>query len=393
MPSVVVTVTHLDTGVVRKVTTNGEGYYTVTLLPQGNYRVGVQAEGFRSAARPDIVLDEGRSMRLDFALEVGQVAETVEVKGGAALLETEHAALSTVVTNEKIVDLPLLGRNPLDLALLVPGVHAIGAFGGLWVAAATSSSMSIAGGPPGANNLMVDGVAAEHFISGGFQVYVSVDATEEFRVITRNASAEYGRTGGGVMNWISKSGTNEYHGSAFEFFRNKSLNANGFFQNLAGAKRAPFNFNQYGATLGGPLQKNKTFFFFNWERVDQRDSGTVFRTVPTALQRQGDFSQTKDPAGRTVVVYDPATTRVNPATPAQQIRDAFPGNAIPQARIHPVARAVLGYYPSPNTPGAPFTDANNFFAQGSSPLEKDIYGIKIDRYLTAARQALGSIHI
>src|SRR4030095_7541295 len=164
------------------------------------------------------------------------------------------------------------GRNPLDLALLVPGVRAIGNFGGLWVAAATSSSMSIAGGPPGGNNLMVDGVAAEHFISGGFQVYVSVDATEEFRVITRNASAEYGRTGGGVINWISKSGTNEFHGAIYEFFRNKSLNANGFFDNLAGARKALFNFNQYGATVGGPIQKNKTFFFFNWERVEQRNS-------------------------------------------------------------------------------------------------------------------------
>lgn len=389
VPSVAVSVTHVDTGVVRKTITNAEGYYTVSLLPQGNYRVGVQAAGFQSQARSGIVLDEGGSMRLDFMLEVGQLAETVEVKGSAQLLETERATLSTVVTNEKVKELPLLGRNPVDLVQLVPGVRTVGNFGGLWVASANTSSMSISGGPPGGNNLMIDGVAAEHFTSGGFQVYMSVDATEEFRVITRNATAEFGRTGGGVINWISKSGTNEYHGGVYEFFRNKSLNAKGFFDNLAGATKAPFNFNQYGATVGGPIQKNKTFFFFNWERVEQRNSATAFRTVPTALERQGDFSQTKDSAGRQIVIYDPSTTRINPSNTAQRIRDVFPGNFIPQNRMHPVARAVLPYYPAPNTQGSPFTDANNFFAQASAPLEKNVYGIKIDRYVTPVRRLSG----
>src|SRR5207249_2372983 len=131
------------------------------------------------------------------------------------------------------------------------------------------------------------------------------------------------------------------------------------------------------------------FFFFNWERVEQRNSATAFRTVPTAIQRQGDFSQTKDSAGRTIVIYDPATTRINSANTAQRIRDAFPGNIIPQNRIHSVARAVLPFYPAPNTQGSPFTDANNFFAQASAPLEKNVYGIKVDRYLTPVRRLSG----
>ncbi|MBI3680737.1 MAG: TonB-dependent receptor [Acidobacteria bacterium] len=386
VPGAVVTVTHVDTGVNREVKTNTEGYYTVPLLPQGNYRVGVRLAGFRSPARSGIVLDEGQTLRLDFTLEVGQVTETLEVKGGAPLLETEHPALSTVITNEKIVDLPLLGRNPVNLALLVPGVRAVGPFGGLWSSSYNTSSMSISGGPPSGNNFMVDGVAAEHFTSGGFQVYLSVDGTAEFRIITRNASAEFGRTGGGVINVISKSRTNDFHGTLFEFLRNKSLNANGFFQNRAGATRAPFTYNQYGAALGGPIQKNKTFFFSNWERVNQRSTASVFRTVPTPLQRQGDFSQTQDAAGRTIIIYDPATTRANPANPSLRIRDPFPGDSIPQGRIHPVARAVAGYYPAPNTPGAPITNASNFFGQGPNGLDKDIYGIKIDRYLTPARR-------
>lgn len=389
VPGALVTVTHVETNVSREMKTNADGYYTVSLLPQGHYRVSVQMAGFRSPTRSGILLDEGQVMRLDFALEVGQVTETMEVKGGAPLLETEHPALSTVITNEKVADLPLLGRNPVSLALLVPGVRTVGAFGGLWSNSYDGSRASISGGTPSGNNYMVDGVAAEHFTSGGFQVFLSVDATEEFRIITRNASAEYGRTGGGVMNVISKSGTNEFHGTLFEFLRNKELNANGFFQNRAGAKKAPFIYNQYGATLGGPIQSNKTFFFFNWERVNQRGTGTTYRTVPTELQRQGDFSATRDAAGRLITIYDPSTTRVNPANAALRIRDPFPGNVIPAGRIHPVSRAVVPYYPLPNTAGVPITNANNFFAQSSNALDKNIYGIKIDRYLTPARRVSG----
>ena len=386
VPEASVSVTNVDTGVSRQTRTNTEGYYTVPLLPHGNYRVAVNMKGFRSAARSGIVLDEGQISRLDFTLEVGQITETVEVKGASPLLETEHPTVSTVVTNEKIVDLPLLGRNIVELAPLVAGVRTVGPFGGVWSSSYNTSSMSIAGGSPSGNNLMVDGIADEHWTSGGFQGYLSVDATEEFRIVTRNASAEFGRTGGGVINLISKSGTNDFHGTLFEFLRNKSLNANGFFQNSVGAKKAPFVFNQYGATLGGPIQKSKTFFFFNWERVNQNSTGTVFRTVPTPLERQGNFSQTYDATGRQTVIYDPSTTGANPANPSQMLRSPFPGNVIPQNRISLVAQAVLSYYPLPNTAGVALTNANNYFGQAPNGLNKDIYGIKIDRYLTPARR-------
>jgi hypothetical protein len=384
-----VRLTHAETGAVRSVTTSTGGYYTVPLLPRGAYTVQVEMNGFRSAIRRDALLDEGQALRVDFQMELGQVAERIEVKGAAQLINTENQALTTVVPNQRIVDLPLVGRNPIALAALVPGVRTIGAFAGLAISAHNTTSMTIGGGAPSSNNFMIDGTTAESWTSGGIQIALSVDATEEFRIITRNPSAEYGRTGGGVVAVVSKSGTNTFHGNAFEFHRNRALNANDFFGNRAGRSRAPFVFNQYGATFGGPISKDKTFFFGNWEAVKQRTELREIRTVPTAPQKQGDFSQTRDAQNRQVVIYDPLSSRPDPANPGNRIRSAFPGNLIPRDRIHPVSRAVADYYPAANTPGALFTDANNFFGQASRPVNKDVYGIKLDHYLNPSRRVSG----
>ncbi|MBK7927637.1 MAG: TonB-dependent receptor [Bryobacterales bacterium] len=382
-------VTNTETGVRREVATNSEGYFTAPLLTRGTYRVEVQQAGFKSAVRDGMTLDEGGSLRTDFVLEVGAVTESVEVSGAAPLLETERPTLSTVITNQKILDLPTAGRNPLQFALLVPGVRAVGLFGDLPVSAFDGSRASIGGGSPSGNNYMVDGIAAENFTSGGLQTPLSVDATEEFRIIVRNPSAEYGRTGGGVVNLISKSGTNEFHGSAYFFHRNENMNATDFFLNRAGRPKASLTFNQYGATIGGPIKKDKTFFFFNWEVFSDRRVAQTFRTVPTALQKAGDFSRTLDNQGRLTVIYDPLTTAVNPANPAQRIRTAFAGNVLPASRVSAAARAMMGYYPAPNTTGAQFTEANNFLGLGSAPQDKDIYGIRIDHYFTPSRRIAG----
>ncbi len=238
-----VSVTNTETGVRREIVTNTDGYFTASLLARGNYRIEVRQSGFKSAIRDGLALDEGGALRTDFALEIGQVSESVEVSGAAPLLETERPTLSTVITNQKIIDLPTAGRNPLQFALLVPGVRAVGLFGDLPVSAFDGSRASIGGGNPSGNNYMVDGIAAENFTSGGLQTPLSVDATEEFRLIVRNPSAEYGRTGGGVINLISKSGTNQFHGSVYEFHRNENLNANDFFSNRAGRAKNPLVFN------------------------------------------------------------------------------------------------------------------------------------------------------
>ncbi|HBY59000.1 MAG TPA: hypothetical protein DEH78_04215 [Solibacterales bacterium] len=389
IPNAKVVVKNLDTGVARELQSNLEGYFTAPLLTRGPYEVVVTATGFRTARSTRLNLDEGQVLRADFALEVGAISESVEVSSAAQLLQTEEPSLSAVVTNKSVVDLPLVGRNPLALASLQAGVRATGRFGDLPVSSFDGSRASIGGGPPSSNNYMVDGVAAENFTSGGMNVTLSVDATQEFRVITKNPSAEYGRTAGGVINVISKSGTNEFHGTAYEFLRNKVLNANDFFSNRANRSRPPFVFNQYGAAAGGPLRKDKTFFYANWERFHQRTLDRGFRTVPTELQRQGNFSQTLAGANNPISIYDPNTTRVDPANAANRIRDPFPGAVIPAARISRAATGVLRYYPLPNDPGAPFTQANNLFGQGSAPLDKDLYGVRIDHYLTPVRRVYG----
>ena len=384
-----VTVTNTETGVRREIQSNGDGYYAAPLLIRGTYSIGVQQAGFKESVRSGLSLDEGQTLRMDFALEVGQVSEKIEVTGAAPLLETEGATISTVVPNQKILDMPTVGRNPLQFALLVPGVRATGSYGDLPVSAFGGGRASIGGGGASVNNYMVDGIASENFTSGSLQTPLSVDATEEFRLIVRNPSAEFGRTGGGVINLISKAGTNEIHGSLYEFLRNKSLRANDFFSNRAGRARQPFVFNQWGATVGGPIKKDKTFFFFNWEQFKQRTLASTIRSVPTALQRAGDFSETRTAAGQLIQVFDPMSTRTDPANPANRLRDQFPGNRIPQSRLAPAAVGVNAFYPQPNTTGVAITNANNFFGLGSSPLDKEIYGLRLDHYLTATRRIAG----
>lgn len=377
-----VTVTNNNTGVRRITVTNGQGYYTVPSLPNGEYSVSVEAAGFRAIERRGLRLDEGQVLRVDLQLEIGSTSERIEVTSEAPALETETAAKSTVITQQRIIDLPLNGRNPMAFASLVPGVRPLGGFGGLSNSAYGDGRIAIGGGSPSANNVMIDGAAAENHTSGGLQVVLSPDATEEFRIITRNAGAEYGRTGGGIMNFISKSGTNEFHGSVFEFLKNKSLKANDFFSNRNGSKKAPFTFNQFGATFGGPILKNKTFFFVNWETVRQRTGARQFYTLPTELQRRGDFSQTYNAAGNLISIYDPTSL-------SGGVRSVFPGNRIPVGQLNPVAMKVGSYYPMPNIAGDRFTGQNNFFGQGSQQINKDIFGGKIDHYFTPTRRLAG----
>lgn len=388
VPNATVTAESADTGIRRTSVTSTEGYYTFGLMPRGRYQLRVEAAGFRVRSEADITLDDAQVLRVDFPLELSQVTESVEVSGVVKQLETETAAQSTVVAQQQVVDLPLNGRNPLFLANIVPGVRPVGGFGGLTISAFGDGRISIGGGGASVNNIMIDGVAAENHTSGGLQVALSPDATGEFRIITRNAGAEYGRTGGGVINIVSRSGTNEFHGALFHFLRNKSLNANDFFSNRNNTARVPFTYNQYGATLGGPVRKNQSFFFFNWERVNERRFSRAIRTVPTAAMRQGDFSNVRNANDALFTLYDPATTRINPDNPARRIRDPFPGNMIPANRINAVARAVQSYYPLPNI-GGPNAIANNFQGEASRPTDKNIYGIRGDHYFTPLRRLGG----
>jgi hypothetical protein len=201
-----------------------------------------------------------------------------------------------------------------------------------------------------------------------------VDDVEEFTVSTNALDAEYGHGGGMYVNVVTKGGTNAFHGNVYDFFRNDKLNANSFFSNRAGAKRPVFRFNQYGLTAGGPVVKNKLFWFFNFEGLRQRTPRAYRLTVPTELQRAGDFSQTRNAAGMPFLIADPLTTTATGA------RTLFPDNRIPANRINDVARKVISRYPLPNLPGDPNTQANNFFMEVPAPYDGENYSVRIDQH-------------
>ena len=190
---------------------------------------------------------------------------------------------------------------------------------------------------------------------------------QEFSVQTNAVSAEFGRLGGGVINLITKSGSNALRATAWEFARNAKMDATNFFTNRAGGKKGDFKRNQFGGNLGGPINKDKTFFFANYEGLRQENASVQTFTVPLPEWRNGDFSNFRNGSGQLITIYDPATTRADPANPGQFIRDPFPGNVIPPNRISPMARAMMAYWPLPNTtPTNPFTQTNNFSASGVS---------------------------
>jgi len=384
MPGAEVRLRSPQTGIERVLTTNSEGYYSAPLLPRGTYSLTVSHVGFKPVVRAGVLLDEGQVLRLDFALQIGDTVDTVTVRESTPVLEKESSVLSTVISSDKILQLPALNRNIIGLAALSPMVRAVGAFNGLPISSASNGIMSISGGGTGANNYQIDGIAAENTTNGTMSIFLSLEATEQFRVITRNPSAEYGRTGGGVVLMTSKSGTNEFHGSALEFLRNQVMDANAFFANRGGAKLPSSRLNQWGATLGGPLRREKTFFFFNYEGFEFRQANEATRSVPTALERTGNFQETRDRAGRQVMLYDPLTTR---AAGTAWVRDAMPMNTIPANRIAATARAILDQVPLPNQAGV--AGQNNFYKQVAAAQNKRIYGIKLDHNLNAARRISG----
>jgi Carboxypeptidase regulatory-like domain/TonB dependent receptor len=368
-----------STGVKANAKTNAEGRFVFPSIPAGGpYTVVVEAGGFKKEERPGLVLEVNQSARIALTLQVGSSSETVLVTSAAPLLETSTAEMGSVIDNRSIVNLPLNQRNPYALVFLAPGVN-----GGV-TAQYNSENISINGGRPGSSEILVDGIPSSPPLVNpiqGFAVFPSVDAVQEFKVQTNSYSAEFGRTGSGIINLIYKSGTNVYHGSAFEFLRNSDLDSNSFFSNLHGTPLANFKRSQFGGSLGGPLDipkfyrgKDKTFFFFAYEGLRQGSAASVTTTVPTALQRAGDFSQTLNSAGAKVLIYDPTTTI---ASGSGYIRQPFPGNVIPPSRIDPVAANVVKYFPLPNQAGT-ISGSNNFFASGKSVLNSDQIDAKVD---------------
>jgi hypothetical protein len=378
IPRADVTITNQQTGRQESTTTDLQGRYTSVPLPPGEYRVEAGLQGFRRAARTDVPVQVNSTVVIDFTLELGELTDQVEVRADATLLETTTATVGKVVDNRRILELPLNTRNVYSLIFLTPGVA--GSIGNNY----NSMSYTVNGARPTMMDTVIDGVTASFPTVNGFtgiSVFPSVDAIQEFKVLGANYPAEYGRSLGSVLNVVYKSGTNQFHGSGYEFFRDSAFDANNYFAKRAGQELGDFRRSQFGGVAGGPIKRGRTFFMTSYEGLREDRQSQMTTTVPTAAQRQGDFSQTFAQNGQLIRVFDPFTTRANP-TGTGFIRDQFAGNVIPANRIDPVALRVLQYFPLPNQAGSAITGTQNYFATGSAELNVDNIDGRIDHHLS-----------
>jgi len=374
MPGVTVTLTNNGTGAVQTAATSGEGNYRFVNLVPGVYRIDAEQTGFRRYTRDNIRVEVEGAVRLEIAMQVGEVTETVEVTADVPTMQTENANLSQVVAGRSVQEIPLNGRNVLNLVALVPGVVPQG----LSMAPLTGQNVfaagnyQIGGGSANQSASFFDGVPMNVNYGNLTALVPTQDAVSEFRVQTNSNSAEYGRYTGGVINIVSKSGTNEFHGGVYEFIRNKKLNATDFFANSTGAGKAAFTQNQYGAFVGGPIVRDKTFFYAGFEGYRQRYGRLYLLTVPTEQQLVGDFSNLKNAAGALIPVYDPLTqcgAHGNPACASgvTDQRTPFANNQIPANRFDSVSKNVVAfpYWAKPNTQGRANTNQFNYSNQTS----------------------------
>lgn len=380
--------TLINTGTaLSKITNSGnDGYYTLSYLLPGIYQLTVAKPGFKTLVRKDIRLEVQETVRLDLELQLGATTQQVTVSGAPPLLQQETSSLSHLVGQNQVADLPLLGRNPYALVQTVPGVFMPASYNNLPVDVISQTYVSINGARAGQNEYLLDGVTNTNPGNSGPTVTPSVDAVQEYRVVTNNYSAEYGRAAGGIFNVATKYGTNVLHGDAYDYVRNTLLDSNDFFSNRAGLPVDAFHFNQFGGTLGGAIRKNKTFFFGSYEGTRQVQGDTFVGTVPTAMQEQGNFSQTYNSSGALITIYNPFST----TTTTPYMRTAFQGNIIPSGAgglINPTSQALLQFFPAPNTPTTSVTGANNYTSANPSRIRKDDFSVRVDHELSDKQRA------
>jgi Carboxypeptidase regulatory-like domain len=396
IPGATVTATAIATQVQTKTQTDSSGLYIFNYLKPGDYTVKVEKTGFKTWIIPSLELRIGTQSDQDVTLQVGSTQQTVEVKGAAPLLNTVSAALGTTVNNQYIQSLPLLDRNIANLSYLSGGVTQV-----------SGATANMLGGTVFASNgqrygtaeFRLDGVLATRPEGGeGGNTDVGympdVDALQEFRLQNNNMSAEYGNNGGTVVNIVTKSGTNKFHGSGYWFFRRPSFDANDFFTNQGGGTKGPYAHDQYGGSVGGPIRKDKTFFFFDYERFRNNSPFVVNKTVPTMLERQGDFSQSFNDDGSLRQIFNPY--QVAPDGSGDYVRQPFPNNVIPMGAtnlcspkptcVDPIAAKLINLYPQPTDAGVGPAHLGNFsdkLIETSPSWQMDL---KIDQDFSAANR-------
>ncbi len=341
VPAAAVTLTNTGTSEHRMSETDARGVYQFVNLVPGVYRIDVEKTGFRRLSHPDVQVQVQAAVRIDAVLEVGEVTQTMEVIAQSPLLQTETTALSHVVEGRTVQEMPLNGRNVLNLVELVPGVVPQGSstgnpMGNQAKGATTNpngwGNYQVGGGMANQSGTYMDGAPLNVSYVNSVILVPTQDAIQEFRVATNNVSPEFGRFAGGIVNLATKSGTNQLHGVAYEFLRNRHLNANDFFSNRSNIARPAFSQNQYGANVGGPVIKDKTFFFFSWEGFKYRQGIPTVTTVPTAATRTGDFSAAGIP-----LIYDPLATSQTSAGSIRASRSSATG-FLPAGSIPPRTR-------------------------------------------------------
>jgi hypothetical protein len=367
VPNARVIVTNVQTGVIRETQTNDAGTFAVPYLHPGQYNLVVEMSGFAKAQVTGVSLSVGLTATINVTLKPETLQQAITVTAPVAQLELQSASLGNVVGSRQLIELPLFGRNPYSLVTLAPGVLPRGN---------TGTGPIIDGGRSNTSEVLLDGAESRNSTTNDTAYTPPLEVVQEFKLITNGMAAEFGRSGGGVITAATRSGANEWHGSVYEFLRNDKLNANSWTTNRVGTPdprtgkvpRSPFRRNEYGFTLGGPVLvpalydgHDKTFFFVNWEQTKQRSPDDILTTVPTELERSGDFSQTFDGRGSLIKIYDPTTTRPDPSRTGFFIRDQFPGNRIPSNKLDPISLRILRFFPLPNRSAR----TENFFQPAS----------------------------
>ncbi len=388
IPGVSVTAINPATAKRTTTTTNTQGFFVLTQLPIGGYTIEAEREGFKKYVRPNLTLTTADTVALDLQLEIGATNETVTITAEAPLLQTRTSDVSTLIESKTVQDLPLGDRRTLNIVKLTGAAVFVNYDSG------GKPNFSLAGGRTQSQMFWIDGGSGQNMRLGIGQIDIDppVETVQEVKVLSNNYSAEYGGSAGGVIIATTKSGGNQYHGSLFEYLRNDVFDAPNFFAPVVNGKKvkAPLRYNVFGGTIGGPIYlprfgeggkpfydgHNRSFFFFAYEGTRRLEGLVRTMTVPTLLQREGDFSQTLNAAGQVIRVFDPvlptgATARVQ-----------FPNNKIPLTRLDPVALEILKFYPLPNRTPDNATGVNNFSANYQQILTRNNYTAKVDHSLT-----------
>lgn len=389
-PGVQITLTDEATALTRSTVSNAQGEYVFESVNPATYTVSAESTGFKHLERKGILVATRAAVTADLELQLGQISEQITVTSDAPQLQTADASIGQVIDSQKITDLPLLGRNPFFVGKLSQSVVFVAnPKMGRMQDQNANSAVSIAGGPLRSNNTLLDGVAITD-ANNRAVILPSPEAVQELKVQTATYDAESGRTGGGTFNTVLRSGTNQLHGSAVGYFRATGLTANTFFANRVGNPVPEQPFKQFGGSLGGPIVipklydgRNKTFFFVSSEAYRQLDASTVNQSVPTALERIGDFSQSFNRTGGLQRIYDPLTTTT------AGVREAFPGNVIPASRISAIGSNITAYYPLANV-ATPYYGAPNYAYTGNYPNRGDQYIFKADQQFFPWLRASGS---